>query len=168
MATPTYDPIASTTLTSSASSVTFSSLDTIAAGYRDLIIVARFNSNSLGEIGLKMNASGFGYGVYAVGNGSSASSTTSATAPLPLTSSVFTDSGGTGLLIAHVFDFAQTDKHKSVLARFNLPTGSSYPGVSMMAGRFPDTSAITSLTLQFGGGQQFQSGNTFAIYGVAA
>ena len=165
MATPTYTLIDSVTLGSSASSVTFSAIP--AGG--DLVLVAEFNSNSLGEISMSVNTAGTiqGEGVVARGNGSSASSGTTTGALLPLTSNIFTDTGGKGLLVVQVMDYSATDKHKSILARFNVASGSSYPGTSMMAGRYATTAAITALQLKFGGGQQFQSGNTFFLYNIA-
>jgi len=39
MPTPTYDLLTSTTLSSSTTSITYSSLNTLAAGYRDLVLI---------------------------------------------------------------------------------------------------------------------------------
>ena len=72
------------------------------------------------------------------------------------------------MLVVQVFDFAATNKYKSILARFNIASGSSYPGVSMMAGGYATYSATTQLRLQFGGGQTFEIGSTFSLYGIEA
>lgn len=60
-----------------------------------------------------------------------------------------------------VFDFAQTDKHKSVLIRANHAASL----ISMAGGRWASTAAITSLKITSGVGQ-FTVGSTFSLYAI--
>lgn len=159
-----YTAIASQTLGSSASSVTFSS---IPGTFRDLVLVAEYTSNTTAALALTMNAGVTGSNVFARGNGSTATSGTSTTTPLEFGGSIFSNTSDRAFVKIELFDYAQTDKHKSLLTRLNVATGSN-PGTLMAASRFLSTAAITSLTLVFGGGQQFQSGSTFSLYGVSA
>jgi len=63
----------------------------------------------------------------------------------------------------HFMDYSQTDKHKTILMRTNRAS----TGTSMIAGRWAQTTAITSIVVAPDGGT-FASGSTFALYGVAA
>ena len=165
MATPTYDLLASTTLTSSASSVTFSSID---QSYGDLILVScpimPAGSHAVREFYLRVNAdTGNKYRtVYAYGNGSSTVSGSASGI------SVFTGGDNYTLnpstLITYQFqDYSSTDKHKSVLSRSNVVDSSS-TRASMAAQRWASTSAISSITAL---GSDFAAGSTFNLYGVA-
>jgi hypothetical protein len=64
-------------------------------------------------------------------------------------------------------DYSTTDKHKSVLVRENT-AGSSTTLVVAKAGRWANTSAITSIYLFVSGGYSFATGTTVALYGVVA
>jgi hypothetical protein len=162
-----YIAIASQTLGSSASSVTFSSIPTTLNGktLRDLVLVCDYTSNTTAALALGMNAGVTGNNVFARGNGSTATSGTSSTTPLEFGGSIFSNSSDRALVTIQLFDYAQTNKHKSLLTRLNVATGSN-PGTLMAASRFQSTAAITSLTLQFGGGQTFQSASTFNLFGI--
>lgn len=156
MATPTYDPIASTTLSSSASSVTFSSLDTIAAGYRDLIIVGRFESAGANTLCRINSDTGNNYNHVLMFAAPSAGSYTQSSADR------FVLDFGASMLIMQVFDFAQTDKHKSILARSDYPASAT----GAASCRWASTSAVTSIQLYVGG--TFAAGSTFSLYGIVA
>jgi hypothetical protein len=65
--------------------------------------------------------------------------------------------------VIQFMDYAQTDKHKTVLMRTNRAGG----GVSMIAGRWASTSAITSIVLAPDGGT-FNTGSTFYLYGIVS
>ena len=158
MPTPTYTLIDSVTLASSASSVTFSSLDTIAAGYRDLVLVVtgtastntfyrfRFNSDSTNT--------NYTY-VQMIGTGTDALSA----AVNDANAGSLTTAESNSLI--QIMDFAQTDKHKSYLYRNN------FTSVRAAAGRWSNTAAITSIQLAINTGT-FNAGSTLSIYGIAA
>lgn len=167
MPTDTYTPLANITLSSSASSVTFSS---ISQAYRDLVLVTDIVlASGVDYLQLRMNGistNGSYSQVFAEGNGSSTSSSS------PVTNNCLFDSYSNQILssstrsahIWQILDYAQTDKHKPTLVRAN----NSGVAVSMGAGRFVSTNAITSLALNTNSGFQFAAGSTFALYGVSS
>ena len=163
MATPTYDLLDSVTLSSSASSVTFSSID---QSYRDLVLVsANIRSSTGGTFQFQLNgdtANNYTW-MYISGTGSSAS----AAAAGGNQNRIILNGGGmdnTGPLMAvlKILDYSATDKHTSCLIRSGNNTNFA---VSAYAGRWANTAAVTSIRL-FGG--SFNSGCTFHLYGIAS
>lgn len=168
MPTATYDLIASNTLTSQASSVTFSS---IPSTYRDLVLVVQgrsvdgTNDNFVlrfnGDTGSNYNYTwGEGYGNL---NTYAASSLSATWIILGQAYSVADPDYG-GMTLVNLFDYAQTDKHKSFLARSGNPKETF--GVSMFAGRWVNTTAITSITV-LSTFSSFKAGTTYNLYGIA-
>lgn len=164
MPTATYTPIASTTLSSSQSTVTFSNLDTAAAGMRDLILVMRATgATGGGNFRLAFNSSTANFTrVYMTGSGSSASSGSQSDSLI--TDNAFWNTTSATMSIVHIFDFSQTNKHKSVLAR----SDNAANGTDANALRWANTSAITSITIDSNLSSQFASGSTFSLWGVIA
>ena len=160
MPTPTYTPLANITLGSSASSVTFSS---IPATYRDLVYVisGQLVSASPTNTLLRFNGdSGNNYTrVYVFSNSSSPSSAVetgiSGANPWFATNEI---SNGIGTIM----DYSATDKHKTMLARYNGVSS----GILMSATRWANTAAITSMA--FSNTNNFAAGTTFSIYGIAS
>ena len=152
-----YTAIASQTLASSASSVTFSS---IPGDYRDLVLVAQYNGLAGANLNCRFNAdTGFNYNsVYMYGFSGTTGSATNSSERLLLT----IGSDGLSDLTLQIFDYAQTNKHKSTLSRSGSATTGS---VEAFAGRWASTTAINSLQL-YGG--TFSIGSTFSLYGVSA
>lgn len=167
MATPTYSLIDSTTLSSSAFSVTFSG---ISGDYRDLVLVVEFNTT---------NTSGFGFAGIEVNGDSTAANYSQVVAYGNGTGGVSDAATGVGyfyvngyagtsttkkcLSVNHFLDYSATDKDKTLLQRTS--TGEY---VEMQAGRYGSTSAITSLSIDsLGDSASFTSGSTFYLYGVA-
>ena len=156
MATATYTLINSTTLSSSASTVTFSSIPT--GG--DLAIVVETTLTGSASINFRLNNdSGSNYSfVLMRGSGSAAdSSDTSST-----TQGTFGYSVGKSLAIVDIFDYSATDKHKSVLSRFN---NSTY--VFTHSNRWADNSAVNRIDFILTGGESFAAGSTFHLYNIA-
>lgn len=160
MPTPTYDLIASNVLTSPASSVTFSSLP---SSYRDLIIVTEIlGSGGNADANVRFNSdtgSNYPY-VLASGNGSVVSSG-SGTGDMLYGQTASTTVRATTFF--QVFDYAQTDKHKSVLQRRDRADTAT----SMIAARWASTSAINSVTI-LTSSNNFASGSSFYIYGIVS
>ena len=157
MATPTYDLLATVTITTTTSGTTISNIDTIGAGYRDLVLVLSSTDNCVVYIRLNSDSTVGAYSsVNAEGTGSATSSNTgpNSTRFTP-TSSVY--GGGTNII--QFFDFSQTDKHKSMLSR----ASSSANGVNMATGRWANTAAVTSITDL----STRNAGDTFHLYGIA-
>ena len=155
MATPTYELIETTTLTSSASSVTFTS---ITQDYRDLVVVTDASNSSGEDFFLTLNADTSNYtSVRMRGNGSSAFSRTQTTRQF---ANIYTDASNS---ITQIMDYSATDKHKTILSRSGLATST----VWAYALRYASTSAITSVKLEPAGGT-LNSGSTFSLYGIAS
>lgn len=169
MATPTYTPIASITLGSSASSVTFSS---IPQDYRDLVLkVTCTNATGGGgnilPVAVLNSDTGSNYSrVRMTGDGSStASGSSTGDNFLNLFSGVDANETDEGLYLANFMDYSATDKHKTVIARANQVTDR----VGAIASRWADTSAITQIEMTTASaGDDFASGSTFALYGIEA
>ena len=163
MATPTYDLLDSVTLSSSASSVTFSSID---QSYRDLVLVVEGSSTSgfARGMGAQFNndtGSNYNY-VSMTGDGSSASSSSVSNNSSIGVFGRLAASGGKAINIIQIMDYSATDKHKSCLSR----TNNAASDTNAVASRWASNSAITEIDLL--PGSSLESGSTFYLYGVAA
>jgi hypothetical protein len=161
-----WTPLANITLGSAQTSVVFSSIN---GSYRDLVLVCSFEASPTQEIFVRVNndsSSIYNSTMAIAGMNTSkyASSQSSQTWFRPSFGTANQD-GTKSSLEMQFMDYSQTDKHKTVLAK-------SYANIayfSMFAGRWPSTSAITSISLFVGGGTwTFSAGSTFALYGVSA
>lgn len=157
MATPTYDLIDSVTLSSSAASVTFSSI----SGYRDLVLVSQAlpsgsESNFYARYNGDSGSSQYHY-VFMSGNGSTASSSSANGPQMP-----FGRCESGAMSVNQIMDYSATDKHKTHFERRNSTTDRAWA----FAGRWNSTAAITSILLAPYSGD-FASGSTFYLYGIA-
>lgn len=172
MPTPTYDLLASSVLTSTALTVTFSSLNTIAADYRDLILtcVTRSNNTSSANTSFEFFFNGAKGAIFSSvimeGNGSVAGSGTGSSSGLGVFPVHTSLSGNTNnnQVQFQIFDFSQTNKHKSILVRNN----SASLIAQAVAARWADTSAVTAITLDMAGSDRFVAGSTFHLYGIVS
>ena len=162
MPTSTYVALATTTLASASSSVTFSS---IPATYRDLVIVFDGQiTNTDRSACVRFNGdTGSNYSRVSVSN--TASGTISNTA----FDFFYQADANRASAIINIMDYSATDKHKSAITRSNDPT--SY--VFMYAQRWASTDAITSITLlpmttSFAPSSTFVAGTTISLYGIAS
>jgi hypothetical protein len=159
-----YVPLATTTLSANAASVTFSS---ISQAYKDLILVVAPISTNNEEIVLQVNndtAANYNY-VYVRGTGSSSSSyLASAATYITLGANSYSGTTARGQKFIAINDYSVTDKHKSFLIRSNDVDNATEAG----AARWANTAAITSLKVSGRFGVNFTSGATFALYGVSA
>lgn len=161
-------PLANITLGSSASTVTFSS---ISGSYRDLMLVVTGTTGSLNEnLYMRFNDdSGSNYYfVFMRGNGSATSSGTNDTLIGGAASIIFASYGTfsnstVGTNQVHIMDYSATDKHKTVLTRFN----SADTNTGSVAARWANTAAVTKV-LCFPNSTTFSAGTTLALYGVSA
>jgi hypothetical protein len=160
--TATYDLIASNVLTSSAATVTFSS---ISSSYRDLVVVCEVlgASSSAANLAIQFNSdTGSNYSAVVMsGNGSTAISSSTTTTSI----SGFGSDGTTRVLtIFQVMDYSATDKHKSVLSRSNRADSV----VQARAARWADTAAINSVTLTDSLANGYAAGSSFYLYGIVS
>ena len=160
MPTPTYVPLATITLGTTDSSILF---DSIPLTYRDLIVVAEYTATVAGmAVRVRPNSTTANRTeVSVIAGGSGYDSQTTAT-NVDLN---YSDSSTTVQhAIMHCMDYSATDKHKTFLRRSgSAAAGTNY--IWMAAGRWADTTAMTSLLLACSSGS-FNAGSTFSIYGV--
>jgi hypothetical protein len=160
--TAKFTVLGNTTLTTSSSSVTFSS---IPGGYKDLVIVYEIQANSGNTTpAFRVNGdSGNNYNeVYMRGNGSTAASGANANISFIAPSQNSSPDTERQMVITQFMDYSATDKHKTGLARANRAGG----WVFASAFRWANTSAITSLTVLELGSANFAAGSTFRLLGV--
>jgi hypothetical protein len=162
--TSTEVAIATTTLSSAASTITFSS---IGAGYTDLrLVVIGSMASGTGYWAFRLNAdSGTNYSVtFLSGSGSAATSSrlTSNNAGFINFANTIGTSITTGTL--DIFNYAGST-NKTALATFSGDeNGSGY--VERGVNLWRNTSAITSLTLRTDTANNFAIGTTATLYGI--
>ena len=159
----TYTPIATTTLGSAQSSVTFNSF----SGYTDLIVVFNGGNTASGQsIYLQFNGdTGTNYSTTDLwGNGSSATSgrNTGLGFMRVVGRGIGVDTTLTTNALIHIMNYANTNTFKTVINRSN-ETGGTSAGV----GLWRSTSAITSMVFT-AEGTTILAGSTFTLYGLAA
>lgn len=162
MGTPTYQPIANGTIGTAVTSITFSA---ITQQYRDLVLVV--NGSMSSDSALQLNLNGDYTASYnsirTQGNGSSTSSDTVTNNGNMAIQQIYYTANAQLVYTFNFFDYSATDKHKTVLARNN----SAANAASMEVHRWAMNSAITSITVKSGVGN-FNTGSTFALYGILA
>jgi hypothetical protein len=158
----TYTPIASTTLTSDSTSVTFTS---IPATFTDLVIVMSVGKGISYTTGLQFN------GVTTLtysrtrlsGDGTTASSARNTTAQafqyIPL---------GSENIVAHLLNYSNTTTFKTTLSRSNAASS----GLDASVGLWQSTAAINLIRIapdvDTPARTSFLTGSTFTIYGIKA
>lgn len=152
-----YVALATITLTSTTSSVTFSSIPNT---FRDLVLIVN-STSSTGAEGYSFlrfnNDSGANYGrVEMVGSAASSSSGIFSNL-IPITYR-----GTPTNQVIQIMDYAQTNKHKTVIYRNNQSDSVVVAG----AGRWANTAAITTVAaVSFS--LAFASGSTLSLYGIS-
>lgn len=168
----TYELISSNVLTSSAASVTFSS---IPATYTDLVIKcsARGSDSSVNNYAaLRINSITSNYSeIYLYGSGSSPSGGTISGSNWTFGGGWFSSSTGTantfGNTEIYIPNYAGSTNNKQAInltAQENNTTGSNQVGFEGLL--LQNTSAITSLTLT-ATGANFVAGSSFYLYGIS-
>jgi hypothetical protein len=157
----TYTPIATTTLGSAQSSVTFSSF----SGYTDLYIVVNSTAAGNQNILLRFNSdTGTNYSYTRMtGAGSATSNRESSIDAINLYNSSASLNGVMATTIVQVQNYANTTTFKTVLSRGNGGANETNAQVSL----YRSTSAITSLTFSIFT-TNFSAGSTFTLYGIKA
>ena len=165
MPTPTYDLIASATPASGASTVDFTNLGTVAASYRDLVLVANMTGKSFAQIQIRVNNSSSNQYSWIRMSGNAISAESDSAGPLDSwsISSFSLDTNQLGLITLHLFDFSQTNKNKHALARTEF-VGRQVTDARTL--RWDSTSAITSIQV-FYQSNTYPAGCTLDLYGIA-
>ncbi len=160
----TYTPIATTTLGSAASSVTFSS---ISGSYTDLILVCSMIGTATLDARVTFNSdTGTNYSATRLmGDGSSATSNRSsnrAWIDLNYVGGVDTSAPTTSIL--NLNNYSNTTTNKTTLLRAN-EMGGAYTGTEAIVGLWRSTSAINRLDITTST-STYAAGSTFTLYGV--
>lgn len=156
-------PLQNLTITGAAATVTFAS---IPATYRDLRIVVNAATLTEGNIFIQVNNdTGSNYSQVNMRGFSSTSYASSSGTSTRIQSNYSTGLQTTSRAINtyDILDYAQTDKHKTILIRANHADE-----LDAIAGRWASTSAINSVKLTANDATTFTAGSTFALYGVVA
>ena len=161
----TYEPIATTTLSSAAATVEFTS---ISGSYTDLVLVIDTAMSSSGAtVYIRVNSdSGSNYSTTTLyGNGTSALSARLSNSTNGMMVGTY-DGFSTERLnaICHFMNYANTTTYKSMVNRFNQSNKSTDANVSL----WRSTSAITTILVRNNSSQTFASGSTFTLYGIKA
>ena len=162
----TYEPIQIQTLTTSQSTLTFTS---IPQTYTDLILIARAKGTdgTYRNIVVKPNnGSGTVYSsTYVGGDGSSAYTgrRINQTSGIQIGYATDTnDSNFTQIAITHFINYSNTTTYKNTITRY----GSASSQANAQVGLWQSTAAISSLVFSLTSGN-LESGSNFALYGIA-
>jgi hypothetical protein len=169
--------IATTTLGSAVSTVTFSS---IPADYTHLQIRASYQTSRgtypLDKIFIRFNSdTASNYSTHVVqGNGASAISDVEINTKITDRdmSSTTAASGGLvfGGLIMDILDYANTNKYKTVRSISGFDTNGTVSGfggrVGLFSGNWRSTSAITSITFTVDNAANYSANSKFSLYGI--
>jgi hypothetical protein len=164
MPTPTYKPLATITLGSAASTITFGS---IPGTYRDLVLFFITPVTASAEMLVRFNgdtASNYSY-VQMVGFSGGATSATNTTTGARVGFS--SASNATDNAFVSIMDYTATDKHKTLLIRGNSNQPTLAESTRAITARWANTSAITTLSVLITSGN-FSAGSTFSLYGIVA
>jgi hypothetical protein len=153
----TYEPIATTTLGSAVSTVTFSS---IAGTYTDLELVFAGTDSAFGSLNIQLNgdtATNYSYTIITGDGTTAASSRGTSVAQMNLGVT------GTAQSVSKFMfmNYSNTTTYKTVLSRGNSAANQVRAGVGMRR----NTAAITSITVQ---GTSLQVGSVLTLYGIKA
>jgi hypothetical protein len=155
-------PIATNTLTATATTITFSS---IPQTYTDLILVfqGRNGSGVNYEVETQLNGdTGTNYSFTQIrGTGSVANSGRAST--INNFRLFYTDNTMSSAVV-HFINYSNSTTYKTYLSRSNSP---SY-AVEAIVGLWRNTAAITSISMTLAASGQFQIGATFTLYGIKA
>lgn len=168
-AAPTYEPLATTTITAGTSVVSYQSLSN---AYTDFILVASNITGSVAGTTLYLrfnNDVGSNYSwVEMYGNGTTAASARQ-TAQTVIPMSYFITQGTlqTGQIhTAHIMSYTDSATGKNVLCRENNATDPNYPGTGLIIGGWRSTAVINRIDVS-NNGYTF-NGGTLTLYGIKA
>lgn len=159
----TYEPIATTTTSSSATSVIFNTL----GSYTDLVVVINAGATGSADLFMRFNSdtgSNYSY-TYLYGTGSATGSVRAGNTYIICDwySALPTGTTDRSTYLINIFNYTNSSTHKNVLIRAN----NSALGVDAGAGVWRNTAPITSITF-LPSGSAFRDGSTFTVYGIKA
>jgi hypothetical protein len=159
----TYEPIATTTLGSAASNITFSS---IPATYTDLKVVITGTSSASEYVAVQFNGdTSTNYSRTALfGDGSTVTSNQTTSGNYVRDDALFTNNTNVAMTSFDVFSYAGSTFKTLLMQGSGDKNGSGI--VSRIVGLWRSTSAITSIKLYGAFGANFNTGTTATLYGI--
>ena len=162
----TYEPIATTTLTSAQSSVTFSA---ISGSYTDLILIVSGRLTGGGgasAVRLQFNSdTGSNYSNTIIGGDGTSATSQRNTNATSMNMGLATDAAGQiSTNIMQVMNYSNSTTNKTVISR----SGIAGDRVRSAVGLWRNTNAITTIDVINDGGTTFVADSTFTLYGIKA
>ena len=159
----TYTPIATTTVSGTTATVSFSS---ISSSYTDLILLCSYGSTNTMYIQFNGDTGSNYSTTILYGTGTTASSTRSTSAVRAYIGGywVGSDSGAnSNVITSHIQNYSNSTTYKTVLSRSSNPSNEA----DALVGLWRSTSAINAITVGVTAGN-LTVGSTFTLYGIAA
>jgi hypothetical protein len=165
----TYEPIATTTLGSNTTQISFTS---ISGTYTDLILVANCGkkNNVANTINVRVNSdSGSNYSSTRLYNSGSGVASDRFSSNSNMYTQTVAYNSVESVMTFMFMNYSNTTTYKTMLARQSTSSLGD-GGAAASVGLWRSTSAITSIQLEldFGSGNQFITGSTFTLYGIKA
>lgn len=158
----TYEPIATQTLGSTTSTVTFSS---IPQTYTDLIFSCNYSVNATYNLFVRVNGdTGNNYGTTGLDGYPNSARSYRNTSQSWMNLGFSDVANQRQSAIIHFMNYSNTTTYKTALSRQNSPT--QY--VLLAAGLWLNTAAITSISVNTLTADVFATGSTFTLYGIKA
>jgi len=163
----TYEPIATTTLSSASPTVTFSS---ISSSYTDLVLVAQLTTAAATNMRIRFNgntASNYGSTHMAgTGGGTIGNSETTNTAGLIDYNGGYPGGGASSVstYVINLNNYSNTTTWKTWLNR----ASNTSTGTEVTAGVWRQTSAINEIQVRTSSGGNISVGSIFTLYGIKA
>lgn len=160
----TYEPIATTTLATTASTITFSS---IPSTYTDLLVVCNPITNvTTGQMTIRLNGdTGSNYSRLILwGTGSATGTAVYANESYAYTGYYTTLWTSPTTNIFNILNYSNTTSNKTILGRSNNASEATIASANLWRG----TAAINSIELGISVAGTYSIGSTFTIYGIKA
>ena len=172
LATSAFESIASSSISGSPSSVTFSSIPQTYK-HLEVRVVARTNATSAGAIDMYMqfNSVTSGYN-WIESVGSSASNINASSGISSTTWNIMRNSlpraseTGYGVAIARIMDYTDTNKNRNAYWFCGYKGQTGYGNISNVSGTSGSAAAISSLTFSIEGGGTFTNDSHITLYGL--
>jgi hypothetical protein len=171
ISTTSYESIATTTLSSSASSVTFSSIPATFTHLQIRALVTGTNATQTGSTTFQFNGdTGSNYSRHQLGGGGASAFAYAAASQTVGHIYGYNDNLNTQVpmvFVMDILDYANTNKYKTtrVLSGSDRNGTSPYGDVNLVSSLWMNTNAISSLSI-FIGGQNIGQYSSFALYGI--
>ena len=168
MPTATYDLLASTTLSGTATIVDF---DSIPNTHKDLVLVANVTSASTAsaELRLRLNntSPGTGAGVYLYGTGGTADSDQTSSPGNTIDEFITPINSSRTVLVVNLLNYKKLGQQKNLLS-YGGELGTGGTGVNLSSGHMSNFGTATAITsVGFSTPTAWASGSTFYLYGIS-